>query len=108
MFDSNHFIRDTSPLFISHGIYCACSLSANSSTIGCFSDCPDRLATARERTTSQLKIMPTLNDYELLQVTQHKVIGMVVDDNLQWRELVNGVVKKVSQILALFSRIKHC
>ena len=46
--------------------------------------------------------MITLNDQEL-----HKVIGMVVDENLEWREHVNGVFKKVSQTLALFRRIKH-
>ena len=49
----------------------------------------------------------TLNDQELQQVKQHKVIGVVVDENLQWREHVNGVFKKVSQTLALFRRIKH-
>ena len=27
----------------------------------------------------------------------HKVIGVVVDENLQWREHVNGVFKKVCQ-----------
>ena len=37
----------------------------------------------------------TLNDQDLQQVTQHKVIGVVVDENLQWREHVNGVFKKV-------------
>ena len=36
-----------------------------------------------------------------------KVIGVVADENLQWREHVNGVFKKVSQTLALFRRIKH-
>ena len=30
-----------------------------------------------------------------------------VDENLQWREHVTGVFKKVSQTLALFRRIKH-
>ena len=49
----------------------------------------------------------TLNDQELQQVKQHKVIGVVVDDNLQWREHVTGVFKRVSQTLALFRRIKH-
>ena len=49
----------------------------------------------------------TLNDQDLQQVTQHKVIGVVVDENLQWREHVNGVFKKVSQTMALFRRIKH-
>ena len=33
----------------------------------------------------------TLNDQELQQVKQHKVIGVVVGENLQWREHVNGV-----------------
>ena len=32
---------------------------------------------------------------------------MVVDENLQWREHVSGVFKKVSQTLALFRCIKH-
>ena len=49
----------------------------------------------------------TLNDQELQQVKQHKVIGVVVDGNLQWCERVNGVFKKVSLTLALFRRIKH-
>ena len=49
----------------------------------------------------------TLNNQQLQQVKQHKVIGGVVDENLQWREHVNGVFKKVSQTLALFRRIKH-
>ena len=49
----------------------------------------------------------TLNDQQLQQLKQHKVIGVDVDENLQWREHVNGVFKKVSQTLALFRRIKH-
>ena len=49
----------------------------------------------------------TLNDQQLQQVKQHKVIGVDVDENLQWREHVTGVFKKVSQTLALFRRIKH-
>ena len=49
----------------------------------------------------------TLNDQDLQQVTQYKVIGVVVDENIQWREQVNGVFKKVSQTMALFRRIKH-
>ena len=49
----------------------------------------------------------TLNDKQLQQVKQHKVIGVDVDENLQWREHVIGVFKKVYQTLALFRRIKH-
>ena len=49
----------------------------------------------------------TLNDQDMQQDTQHKVIGVVVDENLQWREHVNGVFKTVSQTMALFRRIKH-
>ena len=49
----------------------------------------------------------TLNDQELQQVKQHKVIGVVVDENLLWREHANVFFKKVSQTLALFRRIKH-
>ena len=49
----------------------------------------------------------TLNDQQLQQVKQHKVIGVDVDENLQWREHVTGVFKKVSKTLALFRCIKH-
>ena len=54
MFDSNHFICDTSPLFCLHGhsFPCACSISANSTIIGYISDCLDRLVTVRERMSS--------------------------------------------------------
>ena len=38
-------------------------------------------------------------------MNQHKVIGVVVDENLKRREHVNGVYKKISQTLALFRRI---
>ena len=38
---------------------------------------------------------------------EHKVIGVVVDENLQWREHVNGVYKTISRTLALFRRIKQ-
>ena len=56
LYDSNHFICDTSPLFCLHGYsLCACSISANSIIIGYLSDCLDRLATARERTSSRSK-----------------------------------------------------
>ena len=44
----------------------------------------------------------TLNELNLQQVSQQKVIGVVVDENLKWREHVNGVYKKISQTLALF------
>ena len=40
-------------------------------------------------------------------MNQHKVIGVVVDEHLKWREHVNGVYKKISQTLALFRRIKQ-
>ena len=46
----------------------------------------------------------TLNDQQL---QQHKVIGVDVDENLQWREHVTGIFKKVSKNLALFRRVKH-
>ena len=49
----------------------------------------------------------TLNEHNLQQVNQQKVIGVVVDENLKWREHVNGVYKKISQTLALFLRIKQ-
>ena len=49
----------------------------------------------------------TLNDQELQQVKQHKVIDVVVVEKLQWREHVNGAFKKVSTTLVLFRRIKH-
>ena len=49
----------------------------------------------------------TLNELNLQQVSQQKVIGVVVDDNLKWREHVNGVYKKIYQTLALFRRIKQ-
>ena len=63
LFDSNHFIGDTSPLFCSHGnsFPCACSISADSNIIGYFSDCLDRLATARERTSSNNKLQNSLH-----------------------------------------------
>ena len=49
----------------------------------------------------------TLNELNLQQVNQQKVICVVVDENLKWREHVNGVYKKISQTLALFRRIKQ-
>ena len=39
----------------------------------------------------------TLNNRELQQVKQHKVIGVVVEEKLQWCGHVNGVFKNVSQ-----------
>ena len=38
---------------------------------------------------------------------QHKVIGVVVDENLQWCGHDNVVFKKVSQTMSLFRRSKH-
>ena len=49
----------------------------------------------------------TINELNLQQVNQQKVIGVVVDENLKWREHVNGVYKKISQTIALFRRIKQ-
>ena len=49
----------------------------------------------------------TLNELNLQQVNQQKVIGVVVDGNLKWREHVNDVYNKISQTLALFRRIKQ-
>ena len=49
----------------------------------------------------------TLNEQNLQQVSQQKVIGVVVDENLKWQEHVNGVYKKISQTLELFRRIKQ-
>ena len=41
----------------------------------------------------------TLNDQQLQQVKQHKVIGVDVDENLQWRGHVTGVFKRVAAAL---------
>ena len=48
-----------------------------------------------------------LDKENLQQVNQHKVIGVVVEENLKWREHVNGVCQKISQTFALFRRIKQ-
>ena len=42
------------------------------------------------------RISITLNELNLQQVNQHKVIGVVVDENLKWREHAIGVCKKIS------------
>ena len=58
LFDSNHFICDTSLQFCLHGNsfpLCACSISTDSTIIVYFSDCLDRPATARERMSSVVR-----------------------------------------------------
>ena len=42
---------------------CACSISANSTIIGYFSHCLDRVATARERTSSIINIYNLITDF---------------------------------------------
>ena len=44
----------------------------------------------------------TLNDQDLQQVTQHKVIGVVVDENLQWREHVNAYSRRYFKLWRCF------
>ena len=43
------------------------------------------------------RLSVTLNELNLQQVNQQKVVGVVVDGNLKWGEHVNGVYKKISQ-----------
>ena len=55
----------------------------------------------------QLNIRSTLHDQDLQQVKEHKVIGVIVDINLQWRGHVNGVYTKLSRTLLALCRASN-
>ena len=48
----------------------------------------------------------TLYEQNLQQVNQQKVMDVIVDENMKWREHVNGVYTKISQTRAFFRRYK--
>ena len=41
------------------------------------------------------------------QVSQHRVLGVLLDDRFQWEAHTDGICKKLSQNLFLLSKLKH-
>ena len=61
----------------------------------------------RHRHLQDTKLTIKVNNQELKQVTSEKLLGVVLDENLHWREHVNRVYKKITSNLALLRRIKQ-
>jgi hypothetical protein len=53
------------------------------------------------------KLKITVDNNTLEQVEKEKLLGIVVDENLDWKAQVDKVYKKISSALALFRRIKQ-
>lgn len=52
---------------------------------------------------------PTLkvNDEKLMRVTETKFLGVIVDQNLNWRSHIDFIALKISRSLAILSKLKH-
>ena len=57
-----------------------------------------------QRNPPDLKLF--INDCPIKQVSEHNLLGVVIDDQLQWQPHINKICKTVSKKLYLLSRIK--
>jgi len=57
-----------------------------------------------QRNPPDLKLF--INDCPIKQVSEHNLLGVVIDDQLQWQPHINKTCKTVSKKLYLLSRIK--
>ena len=49
---------------------------------------------------------PTIGSYNIKQVINKKVLGIILDEELKWREHIDALCKKISKVIALLRRAK--
>ena len=66
------------------------------------------LITTRQRhQLSDLSLRLSLDGQSIVQVTQHRLLGLIVDDKLRWQAQVGRVCKTISKNIFLLSQLQH-
>ena len=67
-----------------------------------------RLVTARQKgQISPLTLQLTLGQDSVEQVSEHKVLGIIVDDELRWQSQTDYIYRVLAKSIFLFSKLKH-
>ena len=65
------------------------------------------VSTKKKNHTDPLELNLTLEEVPIKQVSQHRHLGVIIDDQLRWQAHINHVCKNVSRNLFLLSKLKH-
>jgi len=65
------------------------------------------IATRQKLQLLSSPLIISLNSTPIKQVCQHKLLGIVIDDRLEWHAHVDNICKKLSKNLHLLSRLSH-
>lgn len=56
--------------------------------------------------TNSFEIM--YNNHQLKQETYIKYLGLIIDSNLSWENHINHIKKKITPVIGIMHRLKHC
>ena len=63
------------------------------------------LTTRQKHQLAPLTLNLTINDVPIEQVREHKVLGVIIDEELSWESHINYICKKLSRNLYLLSKL---
>ena len=65
------------------------------------------IATRQKHQISPLCLNVSLGSTSIEQVSQHRLLGIIIDDQLKWQAHTENLCKKLSKNLFLLSKLKH-
>lgn len=65
------------------------------------------ITTRQKHQLSPLSLNITVNNTSIEQVSSHRLLGVIVDDHLSWKQHVNKLCKLLSRKIFVLSKLKH-
>ena len=65
------------------------------------------IATRQKHQLNPLYLNLYINQTSIKQVTKHRLLGVIIDNNLRWDAHVNNLTKRISQKVFLLSKLKY-
>ena len=65
------------------------------------------VTTRQKRQLKKLSLNLNIDSIPIEQVSEHKVLGVMIDDEMKWDSQINMISKKMSRTLFLMSKLKH-
>ena len=65
------------------------------------------LGTRKRNTKDDDKILVELDDAKLERVITTKFLGVIIDENLSWKNHIDGVTKTISRNIGVINKLKH-
>ena len=65
------------------------------------------ITTRQKHQLTPLRLNLTLSGKNIEHVSEHKLLGVTIDQSLRWHVHIDSIAKKVSRNLYLFSRLQH-